>query len=49
MFPKAKVQKIQVTMIALKHHMGAMTWRTQVPFLVIKLRSITGSEVALMA
>ena len=49
MFPKVKVQKMQVTMMALKHHMRAMTWRTQVPFFMIRLRSIAGLEVALMA
>ena len=46
--PKGKVQKIQVYMMALKHHTRAMTWRTQVAFLVIKLGSIAGLEVALM-
>ena len=46
-FPNVKVQKMQVTMMALKHHTRAITWRTQVLFLVIKLRSIAGLEVAL--
>ena len=48
-FPRVKVEMMQVTMMALKHHMRAMTWRTYVLFLVIKLRSIAGLEVAFTA
>ena len=48
-FPKVKVQKMQVTVMALKHHMRATTWRTQVMFFMIKFRSIAGLEVTLTA